>query len=62
METERGGGMHCAGAGRVENVRQDHGQDTAARAGEGVSDIVVLGDYWFGSHGSSVVWCSRLFS
>jgi hypothetical protein len=31
-------------------VRQHHGQDAAASAGEGVGDIVVLGDRRLGCH------------
>ena len=37
--------------GRWANARQDHGEDAAASAGEGVGDIVVLRDGGLGCHG-----------
>jgi len=36
--------------GKGASVRQDHGEDTAAGAGEGVRDIIILRDDRFGGH------------
>ena len=40
------------GAARAaDGIRQDHGQDAAAGAGEGVGDVVILGNGGLGGHG-----------